>query len=159
MLQTEKAEEVVRRNPPSDAKGPAGRVGVRNMASFSRAPLGFLQHMTETYGDVVDIRIPNGRWVLFNHPSDIEAILVDHAADVGRDDYAQVLARALGKGLLTSDGELWKRQRRLSSSRRPWAAARRWTARSRRWQPALTATSTGRRRSSERPCPASCGAA
>ena len=52
-------------------------------------------------------------WFLVNHPDDIESVLVKHARVMGRDDYASVLERALGLGLLTSDGELWKRQRKL----------------------------------------------
>jgi hypothetical protein len=43
-----------------------------------------------------------------NHPDDIESVLVKHARTMGRDDYTTVLERALGLGLLTSDGELWR---------------------------------------------------
>jgi cytochrome P450 len=32
---------------------------------------------------------------------------------MGRDEYVEILQRTLGMGLLTSDGELWKRQRKL----------------------------------------------
>ena len=50
-----------------------------------------------------------------SHPDDIEAVLVKHARIMLRDEYVVVLERALGKGLLTSDGDPWKRQRKLMS--------------------------------------------
>jgi cytochrome P450 len=91
--------------------------GVNNLTRFARNPMRFLQDCSEL-GDTVTARMmPGGaRWVLLFHPSDVETMLVAHAGDVGRDEYSHVLKRALGEGLLTSDGELWKRQRRLSSS-------------------------------------------
>ena len=116
MLQTEKADGVVRRVNPKVTPSPWSAIGLRNMVRFTRAPLAFLQATSEKFGDYVEVPMPIGQWVLVSHPSDIESILVDHAADVGRDEYARVLQRALGKGLLTSDGDLWKRQRRLSSA-------------------------------------------
>jgi len=100
----------------TSVKGPPGRFGLRNFGLFIRSPLVFLQELTEKYGDLVDVKLPMGRWLIVNHPANIEHTLVDHAADVGRDEYAGVLERALGKGLLTSDGDTWKRQRRLASA-------------------------------------------
>jgi cytochrome P450 len=50
---------------------------------------------------------------MMNHPDDIETVLITHARIMGRDEHVDVLQRALGLGLLTSDGDLWKRQRRL----------------------------------------------
>lgn len=54
-------------------------------------------------------------WLIVSHPDDIEALIVKHARLMGRDAYTIVLQRVLGLGLLTSDGELWKRQRKLMS--------------------------------------------
>jgi cytochrome P450 len=92
----------------------AGRV--RNLTRFMRAPLAFLQERQEALGDLGPVELPFGGWLLVSHPADIEAVLIQHAGDVLRDEFSHVLERALGKGLLTSDGELWKRQRRLSSA-------------------------------------------
>src|SRR5690606_6254550 len=36
-----------------------------------------------------------------------------HAQSLLRDEYTETLERTLGHGLLTSEGELWKRQRKL----------------------------------------------
>ncbi|MFO0615482.1 MAG: cytochrome P450 [Polyangiaceae bacterium] len=99
------------RRPP----GPPGVYGVRNLVDFMRDQLGRIRALADTYGDVVEMKFLGKTFFVLNHPDDIEAALVKHAHKMKRDDYAEVLERVLGKGLLTSDGELWKRQRKLMS--------------------------------------------
>ena len=94
---------------------PRARYGLRPLASFVRKPLVFLQELAEKHGDVVQVPMLGKPWAFLFHPDDVESLLVAHATDVVRDDYSHVLKRVLGEGLLTSDGELWKRQRRLAS--------------------------------------------
>ena len=50
---------------------------------------------------------------LFSHPRDVRAILVDHAAAFRKGDLMQRAKRLLGDGLLTSEGEHHRVQRRL----------------------------------------------
>jgi cytochrome P450 len=50
-----------------------------------------------------------------SHPDDIERILVKEARIMKRDDGIEIIRRVLGQGLLTSEGDLWKRQRKLMS--------------------------------------------
>ncbi|MBK6464739.1 MAG: cytochrome P450 [Myxococcales bacterium] len=84
------------------------------MASMtSEGTLGFLRRLTDEYGDVVQLKIFGRDYFLVNHPEDIEDVLVKQSAVMGRDEYVVVLERALGQGLLTSSGELWRRQRKL----------------------------------------------
>ena len=90
---------------------------VRNLVRYARRPLDFLSGLAERHGDVVEVPMIGARpWFMINHPADIEELLIKRHADVGRDEYVQVLRRALGQGLLTSDGELWRRQRKLASA-------------------------------------------
>jgi cytochrome P450 len=83
------------------------------MVGFISDQLGWLRNLADRHGDVVRLKLLGRPWFLVSHPDDIEAVLVKHARAVGRDDYAEILQRALGLGLLTSDGDLWKRQRRI----------------------------------------------
>lgn len=93
--------------------GPPGFFGVRNLFQLATNQLDFLTEVMSRHGDVALVRMLGQPWYVVSHPDDIEAVVVKHARAMGRDAYAEVLERALGKGLLTSDGELWKRQRRL----------------------------------------------
>jgi cytochrome P450 len=98
---------------PRRVPGPASRLGLRNLARFTRDQLGMLRDVAQTYGDVARVELLGQAYYLVSHPDDIEAVLVKHARVMLRDRHSVVLERALGKGLLTSEGELWKHQRRL----------------------------------------------
>ncbi|MBW2461811.1 MAG: cytochrome P450 [Deltaproteobacteria bacterium] len=93
--------------------GPPGVFGLRNVYRFSSDPLAFLRQMTDEHGDFVELKLLGQPWFLVNHPDDIETVLVKHAAIMLRDEYVEVMKRTLGLGLLTSEGALWKRQRKL----------------------------------------------
>lgn len=108
-------------DPEARSRGTEGppsgtHLGLRSVARFVRRPLAFLQSLAEKHGDVVDLPMLGKPWTFLFHPDDVESLLVANASELVRDDYAQVLKRALGEGLLTSDGELWKRQRRLTAT-------------------------------------------
>jgi cytochrome P450 len=93
--------------------GPPGVYGLRNLVRFVSAPLPTLRALPDRYGDIVRMKVLGRPWFLVRHPDDIEAVVVKNARIMLRDRYAVVLQRALGMGLLTSDGELWRRQRKL----------------------------------------------
>ncbi|MCA9579689.1 MAG: cytochrome P450 [Myxococcales bacterium] len=97
------------------APGPRDRIGLRNVARFATGTLPFLRGMADRYGDVVQMKIFGKEYFLVSHPDDIENVLVKQAASMGRDEYIETLKRTLGEGLLTSDGDLWKHQRKLMS--------------------------------------------
>lgn len=93
--------------------GPRGFYGLRNVARFTTDSLGFLTDLKLEHGDVVCMKLLGKPWFMLSHPDDIEACLVKNAKSMGRDQYVEILERALGKGLLTNEGESWKRQRKL----------------------------------------------
>jgi cytochrome P450 len=97
------------RTPP----GPPGVLGLRNVWRFGTDQLRLLTDLKDRYGDVVRMKVLGRPWFLISHPDDIEAVFVQHARIMGRDRYIEILERTLGLGLLTSDGDLWKRQRKL----------------------------------------------
>ncbi len=95
------------------APGPKGIFGFRNVFRFTKSSLDFLTETRERYGDFAEMTILGKPWFLVSNPEDIETCIVKNASIMGRDEYVEILQRTLGMGLLTSDGELWKRQRKL----------------------------------------------
>jgi len=81
-----------------------------------RAPDGWLDFLSDCrrdFGNIVYFRFLAIPACLINDPVGIERVLVtDHQKFTKSMDY-RALARVLGQGLLTSEGEFWKRQRRL----------------------------------------------
>jgi cytochrome P450 len=93
--------------------GPPDPAGVWTAIRLSRGTLEMLRELTDTYGDIVHFKLLGSDYYLLNHPDDIEDAFVHQAQAMARDEYIETLQRTLGNGLLTSDGELWRRQRKL----------------------------------------------
>jgi cytochrome P450 len=95
------------RRPPGPRLGP-----VRTIRAFQRDPIGLLDHAA-TFGDVVSLRTPLYRTFVLNHPDLVRDVLVtDHRA-FHKGPTIEAARRVLGDGLLTSEGERHRRQRRL----------------------------------------------
>lgn len=75
--------------------------------------LGFFRECLERYGDVVTVRVGPTRRLLLQDPEVIEQMLSRQHRDFIK-PYLLRSTRMLGKGLLSSDGETWVRQRRLA---------------------------------------------
>lgn len=78
-------------------------------------PLGFLRGTTGEQGDVARHRSDGWEVAIVNRPSLVRRILRDNRQNytkAGTPDEA-MLVPLLGRGLLTSEGELWRRQRRV----------------------------------------------
>src|SRR5260370_10208716 len=97
------------RTPP----GPKGRFRLGSAIGIGRDWLGFCQRCAEEYGDGVCVRLAHVPVYLIVHPRDIETVLVTNAANFTKSADYRALARVLGRGLLTSEGDFWKRQRSL----------------------------------------------
>lgn len=66
------------------------------------------------YGDLVSLRVLNFRILLLNHPDHIEDVLVNHPRKFIKGRVLLANKRVFGRGLLTSEGDFWLRQRRLA---------------------------------------------
>jgi cytochrome P450 len=81
---------------------------------FRRDPLNLLARLAREYGDVVQFRAGTQRVFLLNHPDHVRDVLVTHHGRFHKGRALQRAKRLLGEGLLTSEGEFHRRQRRLA---------------------------------------------
>jgi cytochrome P450 len=109
----ERALSLTRSAEPGRPPGPPDPAGLWTAIRLSRGTLVMLRELTDTYGDIVHFKLLGSDYYLLNHPDDIEDAFVRQAQAMARDEYIETLQRTLGNGLLTSDGELWRRQRKL----------------------------------------------
>lgn len=101
--------------PEHRVPGPKGLVFFGSALDFRRDTLGLLQRSVREYGDVVAIKLFGRTLHVLNHPDDIERILVREHALMNKDRFTKDLSKVLGNGLVTSDGDHWKKQRKLVS--------------------------------------------
>jgi cytochrome P450 len=99
----------VRSLPP----GPPGHFLVGNLPELVRDWAGFFERCARDYGDVVYVRFLKLPICLLTHPDHIESVLVTHQANFRKARDYRALGLVLGDGLLTAEGEEWRRQRRL----------------------------------------------
>jgi cytochrome P450 len=94
--------------------GQRGRWLVGSLPEFGRDLLGFLADCARDYGDVVHFRLGRRPAYLLNRPDLVEQVLVDKQGTFIKHSFFWRHARRLfGAGLLTSEGEHWRRQHRL----------------------------------------------
>src|SRR2546427_3404020 len=98
---------------PGVPPGPKGRFLLGSLVELSRDWLGFYARCAREHGDLVYFHILHVPLYLVVHPRDIEFVLVTNAAKFTKSEDYRALARVLGRGLLTSEGDFWKRQRGL----------------------------------------------
>lgn len=98
--------------PLKTPTGPAGMLSYpKRFIEYCRDPLDYLTRVARRYGDVVLLQSFGMPFYMFNHPDDIEEILRRKHRCFKKDFYIVSLLPLLGNGLLTSDGEAWRRQR------------------------------------------------
>lgn len=91
-----------------------GLFGLGNTLQYLRDPLAFITDSARTYGDVVQFRFPGLAAVQVTHPDVIEHVLRHESRSFQKDWITRDLKGVVGEGLLTSEGDFWRRQRRLS---------------------------------------------
>ena len=88
---------------------------VGNLFDALRDPLEFMLRELPKYGDVVRARVGPLEIYIVSHPNDVEYVLHGNHRNFIKDKGTRtVLAEVLGQGLVTSEGDLWRRQRRLA---------------------------------------------
>lgn len=100
----------------SSATGTFASPPLRTLPSFMRQLAGDrLAMMTSAaqYGDAVRLSMGPKTLYFFNHPEHVKHVLADNAVNYHKGIGLTQAKRALGDGLLTSEGDLWRRQRKV----------------------------------------------
>jgi len=99
--------------------GPRGNPLLGSALSLRRDLLATLLRDRERYGDLVAYPVgPVGRlrqqFVVAHHPDDVQQVLTHTERTLSKDTIGfRAMADLLGRGLLTTEGEQWRRQRRI----------------------------------------------
>ncbi len=94
--------------------GPGRRPYLGNLLSFRRDPLGFLQQLQRTYGNMATIYLGRTPVVLLFRPEYMRYVLIEHPRQFSNRPVAETQEPGgmASEGLLTIDGEKHRQQRR-----------------------------------------------
>lgn len=95
------------------APGPQGDPTLGSLLEFQKDPLDFFQSARRQYGNVVRFRLGGNTFHLVSHPEDIKYVLQNNSKNYRKSKAYENFEPFLGQGLLTSEGEIWRRDRRL----------------------------------------------
>lgn len=94
--------------------GPRGYPLIGVLPHVRADPIGTFLDAANRYGDIVHLRVGPYQGFLVTDPAAIRHVLQDNAANYHKSPLYDRLRDNLGNGLLTSEGALWLRQRRLA---------------------------------------------
>jgi cytochrome P450 len=99
---------------PTRPPGPKGNWLTGNLPEFRRDRLAFLDRCAREYGDCVSMRLGPMPIMVVNHPDLVEEVLVTNNRSFIKHFALRMTKRTLGNGLLTSESDFWRRQRKLA---------------------------------------------
>lgn len=108
-MSTRTAEAKRSERPP----GPRQHWLAGNLREFARDRLGHSRRHRQ-YGDIVQARFGPRSIIFLHHPDLVEDVLVSQNRKFIKHYRLRSTRRTLGSGLLTSEGEFWRTQRRLA---------------------------------------------
>lgn len=97
------------------ASGPGVSAIFRTLRDFPRNPIKFSQGLFQKYGDIVRFWIGPFLVYLIAGPDDIQHVLLDNNRNYTKGRAYDAFKPVIGNGLLTSEEDFWRRQRRLAN--------------------------------------------
>ncbi len=91
-----------------------GQFLVGNTLQFTRDPLGMMLKVHREYDRLVKTRLVGRDIYVLTHPDDAKHVLQEANRNYHKSEAYRVLGIFLGNGLLNSEGDFWRRQRRLA---------------------------------------------
>jgi cytochrome P450 len=95
------------------ARAVPGPRGLFSGWPLTRGPIPFIEKLQREYGDIAHVRMFNVDIYMVAHPEGIKHVLQENHRNYTKSIDYKVIAQLLGQGLVTSEGSLWLRQRRL----------------------------------------------
>lgn len=95
--------------------GVQGLPFIGNLPEFARDPIKFITRLQQTYGDVASFSLLGNKSVLVSDPDEIDRVLVETGKRYSKFKPTYAMRTILGNGLVTSEGDFWKRQRKLAA--------------------------------------------
>ena len=108
------ASAIAVKKPPA-LPGPKGLPFLGVSVRLLQDPLEVMRSAAREYGDIVRIPVLVGTRVLLNRPDYIQQVLIFQQNKFHKSKLSkEATERLLGQGLLISEGDFWRRQRRLA---------------------------------------------
>lgn len=85
-----------------------------SLMELGRDPLEFIRTNREKYGDIFRVSLPIGNIVVVTTPELAQHVLQEKNRNYQKSFAYDILKIFLGNGLLTSEGDFWRKQRRLA---------------------------------------------
>ena len=96
------------------ASGPRGTLLVGVAPRMRSNPLQFVTHVAKDFGHIARLDLGTGNLFMLNHPDLVQYVLHDNAANYRKSRFYEKLGPFFGRGLITSNGPTWRRQRHVS---------------------------------------------
>ncbi len=93
--------------------GPAGLPLLGITAQVRKDPLGFFAHVAAEYEGLAMLPVGLDKVYLLNSPATLEHVFVANWRNYRKSDFYDKLRPLFGKGIVTSEGDYWRRQRQL----------------------------------------------
>ena len=95
------------------APGPQGSEVIKAMLGKKKSALALIGELHERFGETVRIKIGDTQQFVTGNLDGIKHVLVDNHRNYSKGPAYELLAGVLGKGLVTSEGDHWKKQRKI----------------------------------------------